>query len=126
MDIASIKAILAKYNDIRSEHALLIALDVDADSSKLQILQKQVKTMDAWLGMMSREERFVVRKHLMEKLSWPYVQLEYAGRWGKPQSRHERTLKRYQKRALAKVSSTIAGHHLDNEIIALFDGVVAS
>lgn len=119
-----IRSILSKYNEIRSEHALLVALDVESNNEKIQMLQKQVKTMDAWLGMMSREERFVVRKHLMEKLSWPYVQLEYASRWGKPQSRHERTLKRYQTRALERVSNTIVGHRLENDITALFDGIM--
>lgn len=69
---------------------------------------------------MSREERFVVRKHIVDRLSWPYVLAEYGMRWGKALCRDKRSLKRYQARALRRIEECVEKHAMEAEIVTLF------
>jgi len=97
----------------------LRSLHLDA-AGTVRILQQKVAVIEAWLLMLTEEERFVVIKHLADQLSWPLILVEYQHRWGAEQARHERTLKRFQAQALEKVAAGIENWGLASEIHALF------
>ena len=60
------------------------------------------QTVEGWLSILSEDEAFVIRKHLMEELDWPRIEAEHRDKWGEF-GKTESTLKRYQKRALEKI-----------------------
>lgn len=116
MNINRIKEILTMYGAIRAQHTLLAALDRSPT-----LLKRQLDILSAWLGLLTEEERFVIEKHLVGQLAWPYVLVEYDHRWGRRLARDERSLKRYQARALEKIEACVNAHGLGDEINRLFD-----
>ena len=84
---------------------------------------QRISVVRAWLRLLTEEERFVVTKHLIDKLPWPLVAAEYEVRWGSEQARHERTLKRLQQRALVNIQAAIDTNGLGPLVEALFSEV---
>lgn len=76
--------------------------------------------MLSWLDFLSREERFIVERHLMRGLNWGMVSLAFEAKWGPEQLRHERTLKRYQAEALQKICGQINKKDIGEDIASLF------
>lgn len=121
MSINLVKEILARCSDVRSQYALLLAAG-QAGTLAAALLKKQLDTLNAWLGLLTEEERFVVEKHIIGQLAWPYVMIEHHRRWGRRLGRDERSLKRYQARALRKILLCVETHGLGDEIALLFAG----
>lgn len=119
MDRKAIKAVIAQYGQLKSEYAQLAALGLSARDEGAT-LKRKIDIIEAWFYLMSREERFVVRKHVVDRLSWPYVLAEYGTHWGKGLCRDERSLKRYQARAFRRIAETVREHDLEREIVSLF------
>lgn len=122
MNTNHIKAILAQYGAVKSQYSLLAAM-TQADTAAAIALKQQLDILQSWLGLLTEEERFVVEKHIIGQLAWPYVMIEYNWRWGRRLARDERSLKRYQARALNKIMTCIDKHSLANEIAGLFDAI---
>lgn len=60
------------------------------------------------------DERFVVRKHLIERIDWQRLVNEYERVWGEENGRSERQLKRIQEHALEKMGEFCAANFVDN------------
>jgi hypothetical protein len=71
---------------------------------KLWVLSEQSAMIDSWLEMLSEDEAYVVRRHLIDGIDWPRIADEYDKRWGE-YTKTQRTLMRYQKSALEKIQS---------------------
>lgn len=119
MSINRIKELFAQYGMIKSQYTLLSVMGHSGDEGTV-MLKRQLDTLNAWLGLLTEEERFVVEKHLIGQLAWPYVVVEYSRRWGRRLVRDERSLKRYQARALQKIQACVEKHGLGYEIAFLF------
>ena len=121
MDVTAIRNILAQYRTLRGEYDLLRSLSVrPGDEDIPPGLRKKIAVVEAWLRLLTDEEWFVVTKHLVDRLPWAMVLLEYEKRWGTELVRDERTLKRAQARALQKIGACVARHGLAPRIFALF------
>jgi len=71
---------------------------------RLKMLRERIESIDSWFGLLSTKEAFVIQKHLIEKFDWPQVIIEFRNRWGSESERTDRTLQRYQKRALREIA----------------------
>ena len=95
-------------NYYKTEHKTLKLWEAkchDPDRERcLKILRERIESIDSWFGLLSAKELFVVQKHLIEKYDWPQVIIEFRNRWGSESERTDRTLQRYQKRALRKIA----------------------
>jgi len=107
-----VKTAIGMYPGYVSETLLLkmyqktddpISADAAFDVAKMR---KQV--IEAWLRLLTEDERFVVQKHLIEKLEWTRVCDEFEKRWGFP--RTERTLGTYQASAIKKIAEFAMNH----------------
>ena len=74
----------------------------EAQAKALSQMTKRNQMVEEWLSILSDDEAFVVRKHLIEELDWPRIEVEHRDKWGEL-GKTERTLKRYQKRAIEKI-----------------------
>ena len=74
----------------------------EAQAKALSQMTKRKQMVEGWLSILSDDEVFVVRKHLMEEHDWPRIETEHRDKWGEF-GKIERTLKRYQKRAIEKI-----------------------
>ena len=102
-----VRTVIAKYNGYVSEARLyekwLSQVDDGDTRTYLSLLELRIAAIDAWLNLLTADERFVVEKHLIEELEWPRVAFAYTERWNHEFVRTERSLLAYQTNALAKM-----------------------
>lgn len=80
--------------------------------SELKMHNEMVKS---WLSLLSEDEEYVIRRHLIHELTWPRLETEYQSIW-KEYGKERRTLMRYQKNALERIYRSIQDEN------SLFDG----
>lgn len=56
--------------------------------------------------VLNEDEKFVIRRHLIDEVSWPRLEAEHIVKW-KEYGKNRRTLMRYQKNALMKIQRFI-------------------
>lgn len=71
--------------------------------NRSSFLKQQVKHVNAWMTLLSDDERFVVENHLMAGIDIPRIVILYQERWGREFAKSGRTIKGYQKHALQKI-----------------------
>ena len=121
MNTELVKWALSQYRTLQGEHELRKALYPDrALDEGERLLKQKIDVIEAMLLLLTDEERFVVTKHLGDKISWSLLLREYENRWGAAQARHDRTLKRFQSQALAKIAAGIQKWKMASEIEKLF------
>ena len=86
----------------------------DIQTSTLLQMAKRNQMVEGWLSILSDDEVFVVRKHLMEELDWPRIEAERRDKWGEL-GKTERTLKRYQKKAIEKIIRFVRSQPQDDD-----------
>lgn len=69
---------------------------------RLSELQEKNATVEGWLLLLSEDEAYVIKRHLIDGITWPRVWAEYSQKW-KEFGKCERTLMRYQDHALKKI-----------------------
>ena len=72
-------------------------------TTRLAQLNQHISMVDGWLYLLSEDEAFVVKRHLIDGIDWPRITHEYASLWGAEFARAERTLRSYQQKALSKI-----------------------
>lgn len=77
-------------------------LSLEAEN-RSAFLKQQVKRVNAWMTLLSDDERFVAENHLMAGIDIPRIVILYQERWGIEFAKSERTIKGYQKHALQKI-----------------------
>ena len=70
-------------------------------------LLKQKESIDAWLHLLPKEERFLIQTHLIDDLDWAKTIAEYEKTWGVMNGRSERTLKRIQSKAIEHLTTCL-------------------
>ena len=61
------------------------------------------ETVESWLQLLTTEELFLVRTHLIQGLDWAKTIVEHERMWGIMNGRSERTLKRIQSKAVDRI-----------------------
>ena len=62
--------------------------------------------------VLNEDEEFVIRRHLIDEVSWPRLEAEHIEKW-KEYGKNRRTLMRYQKNALMKIQRFIREEKCD-------------
>ena len=70
-------------------------------------LLKQKVSIDAWLLLLPKEERFLIQTHVIDDLDWAKTMAEYENAWGVMNGRSERTLKRIQAKAIEQLTTCL-------------------
>lgn len=111
VSIEDVRQEISQYKKNRAAQGRLEALyrrEGDAMPSRLakQLLQLQDKNdmVEGWLNLLSEDEEYVVRRHLLDCVTWTRIEQEYNERW-KEFGKTSRTLMRYYKRALGKIQT---------------------
>jgi hypothetical protein len=121
MNTETVKKILSKYRTIQGEYDMRTSLfSSDDPDEETLILKRKLAVIDAWIGLLSDEECFVIKRHLVDQVSLSLLVIEYEKQWGPSQARHIRTLKRIQKNALEKMADGIEKWKMASQIEELF------
>lgn len=109
-----VRTVIGQYNGYVSEARLYEKWLTQVDDSEakiyLTLLELRISAIDAWLNLLTSDERFVIQKHLIEELEWPRVSFAYTERWNHEFVRSERSLLAYQTSALAKMVAFAQRH----------------
>lgn len=89
------------------EHAL--------PSEPMKELGQKVEAVDIWLSLLPAAQAFVIRWHLVDRLSWESVQSEYNAKWGVTNARSKRTLVRYQSLGIRQIEQFVTEHYVHFE-----------
>lgn len=68
-------------------------------SERLSDLRERNLLIEEWMLLLSEDEAFVIQRHLIDGMTWPKLEAEYAAKWNNF-AKCTRTLMRYQKQAL--------------------------
>lgn len=78
--------------------------------AEIAILEAKITVINAWMNILSADEKFVIQKHLIEQIEWARVAFEYQQRWQKEFMRTERSLQMYQASGLRKMAAFANKH----------------
>lgn len=73
-----------------------------AKMEQLMLLREKNAIVEGWISILSEDEAYVIQRHLVDGITWPRVEAEYADKW-KAFGKCQRTLMRYQLNALQKI-----------------------
>ena len=91
--------------------------------SRVAKIDRQLSMMSIWLNLLNEDEAFVIQRHLIDGVDLPRVAVEYAEKWGDDHAKTDRTLKTYQRKALAKIhkfvvaQQNLTGDDYDNAMM---------
>ncbi len=74
---------------------------------RISKLESQLMTIDSLFAVLSENEAFVIRLHLLAELDWQQITKEYVNRWGSEAEKSTRSFQIYQTKALRKIAHTI-------------------
>ena len=69
---------------------------------RLLELRSQNEMVTNWLSILNEDEMYVVRRHLIDGISWGRLEVEHYNLW-KEYGKNRRTLMRYQHNALERI-----------------------
>ena len=97
---AQIKMLQAQYHKREEEMP---------DDIKKQIddCERKLLEIDGMFSLLSANESFVIRHHLVEGLDWEQVSLKYIALWGTTSEKTIRSFQLWQTRALSKVACVL-------------------
>lgn len=72
--------------------------------SRIEYLKHELNKIHSWITLLTEDEAFIIKRHYFDGIDLPRIALEFNNRWGTEYGRDERTLKRYQARALKKIA----------------------
>lgn len=82
------------------------SLEKTALMQRLLELKVRTQRVRSWMLVLNEDEEFVIRRHLIDEVSWPRLEAEHIEKW-KEYGKNRRTLMRYQKNALMKIQRFI-------------------
>ena len=82
------------------------SLERTALTQRLLELKVRTQRVRNWMLVINEDEKFVIRRHLIDEVSWPRLEAEHIVKW-KEYGKNRRTLMRYQKNALMKIQRFI-------------------
>ena len=72
------------------------------DKQRVENLDLQIKMVDSMLDLLSENEAFVIKRHLLNGLDWAQIAIEYKEKWGEEMEKS--ALQIYQAKALQKIA----------------------
>lgn len=108
-----ISGLISRYKALETEKAIHEAC-TDKPSLRVLFLTRQMLLVDNWLSVLTSTEAMIIRKHLIEGMSWTKLSQICSAH---NVSGDTRTLQRIQQRALDKIrifTSTRFGDSLDH------------
>lgn len=82
------------------------------EQKRIEDLERQLLKIDALMAVLTRDEAFVVQKHLIEGIDWARIIKEYNDVWGTDMEKSIRSLQICLTKALKKITATL-NHRID-------------
>lgn len=73
-------------------------------------LERQLKQIDSLFAILTQDENFVIRRHLMEGIDWFRILKEHTDTWGSESEKTTRSYQINQSKGLKKIAAFINEH----------------
>ncbi|NLC32410.1 MAG: hypothetical protein GX781_03840 [Clostridiales bacterium] len=73
----------------------------------ISLHERRLKCIDSLFSVLTEDEAFIVRRHVMDELDWYRIMKEHVDMWGSENEKSIRTFQIYQARALKKMADFI-------------------
>ena len=110
MPMAEMKLVLRNTHDVEAQRKFLLSemenrngRENEQIKARLDYVNEQLSTIQIWMTLLSEDEAFVIRRHLIEGIDIPRIVVEYCARWGNEFATTERTIKSYHRSAIQKI-----------------------
>ena len=74
---------------------------------RIRKLEKDLMTIDSLFSVLSENEEFVIKRHILDQLDWPQIMKEYKDKWGADAEKTVRSFQVCQTKALTKIAGAI-------------------
>ena len=109
-----VKRLFALRGELELELGVCLAQTADLSGEALALmrqritkLENRVRMIDSLFSVLSENEAFVIRRHLLAALDWQQISKEYSTQWGHEAEKSIRSFQMYQRRGLKKIASAI-------------------
>ena len=103
--LSSYRIYMAEWHLLATCTAETCLQPTEEAEKRATFLKRQLRRIEAWMMLLSDDERFVVEQHLIAGIDIPRIVVMYEERWGNEFAKTERTIKGYQKQALLKIEA---------------------
>ena len=87
--------------------------------SRLDELKVRYTVIECWLGLLAKDELFVIRRHLVDNLDWMDVDTEFHKTRDMERAKTDRALQMYERQGIEKIVSFSKKH--EEMIRSLFE-----
>lgn len=70
----------------------------------LEHLSRVLTMLEAWMRLLTADERYVIKRHLVDEIDWSRIVYEYNTKLLRPESKSRSSLRRMQSRAITKMA----------------------
>ena len=126
MDEYMIKDAFLSLRAYKAEKLLLqkrMAAEVQPSSDvfkRIEFMDHQIQRVEIWMALLSEDEAYVVKRHLVDGIDIGRIAVEYKDRWGEEFAKTDRSLRSYQRKALKKILLFESGRRpLDQESVQM-------
>lgn len=71
---------------------------------RLELLGNVLTALESWMRILSDDERYVIKRHLVDGINWARIMYEYNTKLKRAVKKSRSTLRRMQSRAIAKIA----------------------
>ena len=104
------RMIRSEVSKLREYESHVLALETflahqhdDQALERLEQYRKKIATIGSWLDLINEDERYCIRRHLIEGVDWPRIEIEHMEKWGS-NAKCKRTLRNYQDIGIEKIA----------------------
>lgn len=99
--------LLTRWRRISAEQSFLnLKKDPSFPEKKerLELLGNVLTALESWMRILSDDERYVIKRHLVDGINWARIMYEYNTKLKRAVKKSRSTLRRMQSRAIAKIA----------------------
>lgn len=106
MTLNEIKSTIKNKRIFEAEYRIIMSTPMphdDITTEKRIYLEEKLGRIENWLSILSDDEAYTIRRHLIDGIDTSRLVVEYERIWGREYCKTERTFRSYQQRALKKI-----------------------
>lgn len=109
-----VRQVIRRYRQYAAEAKMLEQMEkLFHDTSRrtqYDRLQIKLTILNCFLGLLNEDERFVVRRHIVDGIDMARVHMEFLEKWGGGYAKTQRALTKLETEALRKIGAFWASH----------------
>ena len=76
---------------------------------RMEQLSRTLEMLEEWMRLLTADERYVIKRHLVDEIDWSRIVYEYNNKLLRPESKSRSSLRRMQSRAIEKMAREAHG-----------------